>query len=158
LSLRPIPSKESLATLAGIGTLPAIVVFLQLVSVAKNPNEAISAIALIPAALFSSDVLFVGADYALFDFTTKGVFVGLKILIVLLFIGVLISLSSGLVFLLKDIQSPSKRTLYALGIRICLAGLLMMAIFYGLYTGKLGSGAPWDKKLSRDQIEQQLKQ
>ncbi len=83
---------------------------------------------------------------------------GLKILIVLLFIGVLISLSSGLVFLLKDIQSPSKRTLYALGIRICLAGLLMMAIFYGLYTGKLGSGAPWDKKLSRDQIEQQLKQ
>ena len=77
----------------------------------------------------------------------------LKILIVVLFIGVIMSLTSGLVFLLKDIRSSGKRTLYALGIRITLASLLLAAIFYGLYTGQLGSGAPWDKKLSRDRIE-----
>lgn len=71
---------------------------------------------------------------------------GLKILVIVLFIGVLISLTSGLVFLLKDIQSPTKRTLYALGIRISLASLLMITIFYGLYTGRLGSAAPWDAK------------
>ena len=79
---------------------------------------------------------------------------GLKILIVLLFIGVVISLTSGLVFLLKDIESPTKRGLYALGIRITLASLLLVTIFYGLYTGQLGSAAPWDKKISKEQIEQ----
>ena len=77
----------------------------------------------------------------------------LKMLVVILFIGVIASLTSGLVFLLKDIQSPTKRTLYALGIRITLASLLLGTIFYGLYTGQLGSGAPWDKKISKDQIE-----
>ena len=56
----------------------------------------------------------------------------LKIIIVLLFIGLLVSLSSGLVFLLKDIHSSKKRTLYALGIRIGLAALLLVTIFYGL--------------------------
>ena len=78
----------------------------------------------------------------------------LKIIIVVLFIALLISLTSGLVFLLKDIESPSKRTLYAMGTRITLASLLMGTIFYGLYTGQLGSGAPWDKKLTKDQIMQ----
>lgn len=68
----------------------------------------------------------------------------LKIVIVILFILVLISLSSALVFLLKDMGSQSKRTLYALGIRISLAGLLLACIFYGLYSGRLGSSAPWD--------------
>lgn len=68
----------------------------------------------------------------------------LKIIIVLLFIGVVASLSSGLVFLLKDIGLQSKRTLYALGIRITLAALLLLSVFYGLYTGQLGSSAPWD--------------
>ncbi|WP_439134295.1 twin transmembrane helix small protein [Pseudomaricurvus sp.] len=68
----------------------------------------------------------------------------LKIIIVILFIAVLISLSSALVFLLKDMGSQSKRTLYALGIRVSLAALLLSCIFYGLYTGKLNSSAPWD--------------
>ncbi|MBR9912617.1 MAG: DUF2909 domain-containing protein [Gammaproteobacteria bacterium] len=68
----------------------------------------------------------------------------LKIVIVVLFLGVLISLSSALVFLLNDMGSKSKRTLYALGIRITLAGLLLGCIFYGLKTGQLGSSAPWD--------------
>lgn len=68
----------------------------------------------------------------------------LKVLIVILFIAVLISLSSGLVFLLKDMGSQSKRTLYALGIRVSLAALLLACVFYGLATGQLGSSAPWD--------------
>ncbi len=78
----------------------------------------------------------------------------LKIIIVLLFIGVVISLSSGLVFLLKDIESPTKRTVYALGIRVILAALLLGTIFYGLYTGQLGSHAPWDIKLTKEQVQQ----
>lgn len=77
----------------------------------------------------------------------------LKITIVLLFLGVVLSLTSGLVFLLKDISSPSKRTLYALGIRIALAGLLLVTIFYGLYTGQIGSAAPWDARPTKSQIE-----
>ena len=78
----------------------------------------------------------------------------LKVLVVLMFIGVVLSLSSGLVFLIKDIESPKKRALYALGIRITLATLLMTTVFYGLYTGKLGSGAPWDRKLTREQAQE----
>jgi len=77
----------------------------------------------------------------------------LKIIVVILFIGVLVSLTSGLVFLLKDIDSPKKRGLYALGTRITLATLLMGTIFYGLYTGQLGSAAPWDAKPTKAQVE-----
>lgn len=78
----------------------------------------------------------------------------LKLIIVLLFIGVLISLTGGLVFLFKDVASPTKRTVYALGVRIALAALLLGTIFYGLYTGQLGSSAPWDRKLTKDQVQQ----
>jgi uncharacterized BrkB/YihY/UPF0761 family membrane protein len=81
----------------------------------------------------------------------------LKLIIVLLFIGVVISLSSGLVFLFKDIESPTKRTVYALGLRITLATLLLSTIFYGLYTGQLGSNAPWDRKLTKEQVQQIMK-
>lgn len=69
----------------------------------------------------------------------------LKIIIIILFIAVVFSLSSALVFLLKDMGSASKRTLYLLGIRVFLAALLLASIFYGLYTGKLNSSAPWDQ-------------
>ena len=78
----------------------------------------------------------------------------LKLLVVILFIGVVLSLSSSLFFLIKDIESPKKRALYALGIRITLAALLMTTVFYGLYTGKLGSSAPWDRKLTKEQVQQ----
>lgn len=71
----------------------------------------------------------------------------LKILIVVLFISVVASLTSGLIFLLKDVEtSHSKRTLYALGIRISLAALLLLTIFYGFYTGQLTSTAPWEAR------------
>ena len=65
---------------------------------------------------------------------------------VVLLIGVVISLFSGLVFLFRDTDTnDSKRTWYALGIRITLASALVIAIFYGFYTGELrmGSNAPW---------------
>lgn len=69
----------------------------------------------------------------------------LKILIVILFIAVVVSLTSGLIFLLKDMNvSESKRGLYALGIRITLAATLMAAIAYGIQTGQLKNKAPWD--------------
>lgn len=69
----------------------------------------------------------------------------LQIIIVVLFFLVVISLVSGLQFLFQDIESKSsKRTLYALAIRLTLASLLMLCIFYGLQTGALNSSAPWD--------------
>jgi len=53
----------------------------------------------------------------------------LKALIVFLLIGVVVSLFTGLGFLFKDSDRPdSKRTLYALGIRICFAAALLIAI------------------------------
>ena len=68
----------------------------------------------------------------------------LKALIVILFVAVVASLSSGLVFLVKDMShSESKRALYALGIRIFLAVSLMSLIAYGIQSGQLGNTAPW---------------
>lgn len=69
----------------------------------------------------------------------------LKILIVVLFILVVLSLSRALVYLLKDQKEPKKRVLYALGVRVSLAALLLLCVFYGFYTGQLGSSAPWDQ-------------
>ncbi len=68
----------------------------------------------------------------------------LKIIIVILFLSIVASLSSGLVFLLKDMGAPqSKRTLYALGIRIALAALLLLCVYFGYETGILTGRAPW---------------
>ncbi len=70
----------------------------------------------------------------------------LKSIIVLLLIGVVASLMSGLFFLFKDSEDPkSRRLLHALGVRVTLATLLLGTIFYGFYTGQLrmGTNAPW---------------
>ncbi len=68
----------------------------------------------------------------------------LKLIVVVLFVAVLVSLSSGLVFLLKDMNVPeSRRTVYALGIRIFLAASLMAVIGYGIQSGQLKNTAPW---------------
>lgn len=68
----------------------------------------------------------------------------LKVIIVILFIAIVASLSSAFVFLVKDIGVPeSKRTLYALGTRITLAALLLLAIWYGYHSGILSNTAPW---------------
>ncbi len=71
----------------------------------------------------------------------------LKTIIVLLFIAVVISLFSGLGFLVKDLGNSKRRLLYALGLRISLAILLMGTVVYGAYTGQLSSKAPWDRQL-----------
>ena len=72
----------------------------------------------------------------------------LKIIIVILLIGVVVSLFSGLFFLFKDVErTDSRRTLHALGIRVTLAAALLATVFYGFYTGqlRLGTNAPWHK-------------
>lgn len=70
----------------------------------------------------------------------------LKLLIVFEFIALIACLSSGFVFLMKDIGVPeSKRTLYALGTRISIAVILMFTIAYGIQTGQLQNNAPWDQ-------------
>jgi len=66
----------------------------------------------------------------------------LKAIIVVLLIAIIISLGSGAVFFFKD-QGESKRTLYALGIRVTLAVLLMVCITYGVLSGELTLNAPW---------------
>lgn len=69
-----------------------------------------------------------------------------KILILILFFGILVTLSSGFRFLLKDIDAPeSKRTLYALGTRIGLAISLILVVGHGLATGKIGTKPVWDR-------------
>ena len=77
----------------------------------------------------------------------------LKVVILVLLVGVVASLFSGLVFLFKDSdRQDSKRTLYALGIRIALAVALLITVFYGLYTGqlRLGSNAPWHEQMRQE--------
>lgn len=72
----------------------------------------------------------------------------IKLIIIVLFIGVLLSLSSGLYFLLKDFGSKeSDRVRMALGVRILLAASLLTAVYYGFSSGELRSQAPWDKRL-----------
>lgn len=70
----------------------------------------------------------------------------LKVLIVLLFVGLLLSLFSSLWYLLTD-RGTTKRTAHLLGVRLTIAVALMMLLMYGLYTGQLGSKAPWDQRL-----------
>ncbi|WP_299770820.1 DUF2909 domain-containing protein [uncultured Pseudoteredinibacter sp.] len=72
----------------------------------------------------------------------------IKIIIVVLFIGVLLSLSSGLYFLLKDFGSTeSQRLRVALGVRVVLAAALLGSVYYGISSGQLSNQAPWDKRL-----------
>jgi hypothetical protein len=77
----------------------------------------------------------------------------LKIIIVVLLIAIVISLFSGAAFFLKD-QGSTKRTLYALGVRITLAILLMLTITYGVFTGQLALKAPWHQPIHPDSTAQ----
>ena len=77
----------------------------------------------------------------------------LKALIIILLIGVLVSLFTGLTFLFQDTGRPnSKRTWYALGVRVTLATALVLTMSYGFYTGelKIGSNAPWHQSIHGD--------
>ncbi|MBC52778.1 MAG: hypothetical protein CMQ34_02980 [Gammaproteobacteria bacterium] len=66
----------------------------------------------------------------------------LRAIIVFLLIAIVVSLVVGYVFFYKD-QGRSKRVMYALGVRVTLAILLMIFVFYGISTGQLSFGAPW---------------
>lgn len=70
----------------------------------------------------------------------------LKPLMFVLLIALVFSLFSGLFFFLKD-QGETRRTFNSLGFRLAIAATLMGLLMYGVYTGQLGSNAPWDKKL-----------
>ncbi|MFT5037531.1 MAG: hypothetical protein ACI94L_000091 [Flavobacteriaceae bacterium] len=71
----------------------------------------------------------------------------LKVIIVVLFIAVLVSLFGGLRFLVKDLGDSQRRLFNSLGIRVTLAAMLMGTIIYGAYTGQISSKAPWDRQL-----------
>ena len=76
----------------------------------------------------------------------------LKVVIVFLFIALSISLFTGLGFLMKNQgrDQESRAVWYSLTVRLVLAGLLMGFIIYGVYTGQLGSNAPWDARYAKD--------
>lgn len=80
----------------------------------------------------------------------------LKTAIVVVFIALVISLASGLYFLFKD-QGTTRRTLHSLGVRVTLAGILLLLLAYGIYTGQIRSKAPWDAQLRQQQMQQQQK-
>jgi hypothetical protein len=66
----------------------------------------------------------------------------LKAIIVVLLVGIILSLGSSAAFFFKD-QGEGQRTLYALGVRITLAVLLIICLVYGVMTGQLSLNAPW---------------
>jgi hypothetical protein len=78
----------------------------------------------------------------------------IKIAIVTLFAALVVSLFSGLYYLMKD-QGTTRRTLNSLGLRITLAAAMMALIGYGFYTGELRSKAPWDAKLRQQPSQDQ---
>tara|TARA_R110002072_G_scaffold269868_3_gene429533 strand:+ start:78316 stop:78525 length:210 start_codon:yes stop_codon:yes gene_type:complete len=67
----------------------------------------------------------------------------LKIIIVILLVAIVVSLAAGFVFFYKD-KGRSKRVMYALGVRVTLAILLLVVVFYGLSTGQLNLQTPWN--------------
>lgn len=66
----------------------------------------------------------------------------LKSFILFLFAAIVISLFSGLWFLLQD-QSRSQRTVNSLIIRVSLASALLLLLVYGFYSGELSLRSPF---------------
>jgi len=66
----------------------------------------------------------------------------LKTAIFLMLIATVISLFSGLFFLVKD-DSSSNRLVIALSVRVALAAATVGLIAWGFYSGRLVSHAPW---------------
>lgn len=65
----------------------------------------------------------------------------LKPVIVILFVGIVLSLTGAFGFLLKE-AGKGRRTVYLLGVRVTLAVLLIAVIWYGFATGQLQNQAP----------------
>ena len=66
----------------------------------------------------------------------------LKAAIVLLLLATLVSLFSGLFFLVKD-EGRTSRVVNALTVRVSLAVLTVALIAWGFYTGQLVSHVTW---------------
>jgi drug/metabolite transporter (DMT)-like permease len=60
----------------------------------------------------------------------------LKIIIAVLLVAVVVSLFSGLFFLVKD-DSKSKRVANSLTVRVALAALIVLIVLIALWTGEL---------------------
>ena len=70
----------------------------------------------------------------------------LKVVIVILFIALVISLFTGFGFLVKDQGDKHKDGLWnSITVRLVIAVLLMGFVTYGVQTGQLTSQAPWGK-------------
>lgn len=67
----------------------------------------------------------------------------LQVIIVFLLVAIVVSLAVGYVFFFQD-KGRSKRVMYALGVRVTLAVLLMLCILYGVMTGQLNFSTPWN--------------
>lgn len=72
----------------------------------------------------------------------------LKVVIVFLFIALVTSLFSSFGFLMKNRgkDPDDHRAWHSLTVRLILAALMIGFIFFGIYTGRLGSNAPWDAR------------
>ena len=66
----------------------------------------------------------------------------LKAAIILLLLATLVSLFSGLFFLVKD-EGQGTRLVNALTLRVTLTGLTVALLVWGFYSGQLVSHAPW---------------
>jgi len=66
----------------------------------------------------------------------------LKAAIVLLLLATVVSLFSGLFFLVKD-EGHGSRVVNALTVRVVLAALTIALIAWGFFSGQLSSPAPW---------------
>ena len=66
----------------------------------------------------------------------------LKLAIVLMLLATVISLFSGLVFLVRDAGQGS-RLVNALTVRVCLTAITLALITWGFYSGQLISHSTW---------------
>lgn len=68
----------------------------------------------------------------------------LKATIIFLFFCMLVSLSGAFYTLMQDQGQGKQRTVWLLTLRIALAGLILLLIGYGVWSGELRPSAPWD--------------
>lgn len=78
----------------------------------------------------------------------------LKLVILINFLLLVISLFSSLFLVYKD-RGKGSRVLMALSTRVGLALSLLALIAYGLYSGQIGSRAPWDAFLNEADLKKQ---
>ncbi len=66
----------------------------------------------------------------------------LKAAIIFMLLATVVSLFSGLFFLVKD-QGHTSRVVYALTVRVTLAALTLALVAWGFYSGQLVSHVTW---------------